>query len=330
MRYITSGAGCAVQEMTGKRMTKPGESQMRILLAAMAIGVLLVSVAVAQPQAATVAGRYPYLCSGALVSARLVDLPPGVILRSGEMKITQKDLDAEIRQSPKELWPQLKRNLFFVLENSATNTLLRYEATTWAKQAKNGSDRDKDGGIKAYLSSLTSALSVSDDEAKSFYDKNKDTVGDATYDQAKDQIKQYLLSQKRDQATGAHVAGLSERYEVDVGKAWVEKQYSAAIDNPVDKARGSGMPTLVDFGADGCRPCDMLAPIIDALRKEYAGKLNVLFVHVRKEQILAARYGVQVIPVQVFYDKDGKEVFRHLGFLPKDQIAAKLNEMGVK
>ena len=160
---------------------------MRTLLIAFAIGTLAVSGVVAQSQATTVAGRYSYLCSGALVSARLVDLPAGVILRSGEIKITQKDLDAEIRQSPKELWPQLKRNLFFVLENSATNAVLRYEASTWARQAKNGSDQDEDGGIKAYLASLRSALSVTDDEAKSFYDKNKDAVGDATYDQAKDQ-----------------------------------------------------------------------------------------------------------------------------------------------
>jgi thioredoxin 1 len=155
-------------------------------------------------------------------------------------------------------------------------------------------------------------------------------VGDATYDQAKDQIKQYLLGQKRNQTISDHIAGLSGRYEVDVSKSWVAKQYAAAIDNPVDKARNSGMPSMVDFGADGCRPCDMLAPIIDSLEKEYAGKLNVLFVHVRKEQILATRYGVQSIPLQVFYDKQGKEVYRHVGFFPKDQIIARFADLGVK
>lgn len=104
-----------------------------------------------------VKNAHPTLATGALASARLVELPAGTILRSGEMQITQKDLDAEIRKAPSELWPQLKRNLFF-----------------------------------------------------------------------------------------------------------------------------------------------------------------------------AARYGVQSIPVQIFFDKDGREVFRHVGFFPKDQITAKLAEMGVK
>jgi hypothetical protein len=56
---------------------------------------------------------YPILPSGPLASAELVVLPKGIILRSGELKLTQKDLEAEIRKSPEELWPQLKKNLFF-------------------------------------------------------------------------------------------------------------------------------------------------------------------------------------------------------------------------
>jgi len=61
-----------------------------------------------------------------------------------------------------------------------------------------------------------------------------------------------------------------------------------------------------------------------------AGHPNVLFVHVREEQVLAARYGVQSIPVQVFFDKDGREVFRHVGFFPQEELEKKLAEMGVK
>ncbi|MDD3805423.1 MAG: thioredoxin domain-containing protein, partial [bacterium] len=69
---------------------------------------------------------------------------------------------------------------------------------------------------------------------------------------------------------------------------------------------------------------------LESVKTEYAGKLNVLFVHVRKEQILAARYGIESIPVQVFFDKDGKEIFRHTGFFPREQIVSKLAEIGVK
>ena len=290
---------------------------------------VMINAADAQSIAQLVKDSYPTLTTGALASARLAELPTGTILRSGQIKITQKDLDTEIGKAPQALRPQLKRNLFFVLENKATQMLLGYEAADWAKQNKTAGD-GQDDLVKSYLSSLTTGLSVSDEELKSFFDKNKDMIGDATFDQVKDQLKDYLLNQKRQDAVSAHIAATGERYEIDVNKTWVAKQYSAAMDNPLDKARKSGKPTMVDLGADGCRPCDMMTPILESLKTDYAGKANVLFVHVRKEQILAARYGVQSIPVQVFFDKDGKEVFRHVGFFPKDQITAKLAEMGVK
>lgn len=305
----------------------------RLILAALSLALLsiptVVSAADAPTKATLVRESYPTLTTGALASARLVELPTGTVLQSGEMKITQKDLDAEIGKAPQEVRAELKRNLFFVLENKATQAFVDYEAGNWAKENKSTSG-SQDTLVKDYLSSLTSSVSVSDEEMKSFFDKNKDMIGDATFDQVKDQLKDYLLDQKRQDAIGAHISAMGERYEIDINKTWAAKQYSAAMDNPIDRARKSGMPTMVDLGADGCRPCDMMTPILESLKKEYAGKVNVLFVHVRKEQILAARYGVQSIPVQVFFDKDGKEYFRHVGFFPKDQIAAKLAEMGIK
>jgi len=74
----------------------------------------------------------------------------------------------------------------------------------------------------------------------------------------------------------------------------------------------------------------MMAPILEELKTEYAGKANVLFVHVRQEQILAARFGIQSIPVQVFFDKGGQEVFRHTGFFPKEEILKQLRSIGVE
>jgi thiol-disulfide isomerase/thioredoxin len=103
-----------------------------------------------------------------------------------------------------------------------------------------------------------------------------------------------------------------------------------AGDNPVDRARRSGKPTIVEFGAKGCIPCDMMQPILDKLRKDYPQKLNVVFVHVGEEQILSSRYGIRSIPVQVFFDNKGKEVFRHTGFFPEEDIMVQLKKMGVE
>ena len=91
-----------------------------------------------------------------------------------------------------------------------------------------------------------------------------------------------------------------------------------------------GYNTLVDFGADGCKPCEMMEPILATLKKKYKGKANVVFVHVREHQMLATRYGIQSIPVQIFFDKNGKEVFRHVGFFAQEEIEEKLEELGVQ
>ena len=87
---------------------------------------------------------------------------------------------------------------------------------------------------------------------------------------------------------------------------------------------------MIDFGREGCGPCDLMTPILNELSKEYAEKCNILFCHTGDNPLLASRYSITSIPIQVFFDKDGKEVFRHVGFFPKDQIVAKLAELGVK
>jgi thioredoxin 1 len=73
-----------------------------------------------------------------------------------------------------------------------------------------------------------------------------------------------------------------------------------------------------------------MAPILESLRREYEGKANVIFVHVGEQQVLASRYGIRAIPVQVFFDRSGQEVSRHVGFFAEDDIKAKLREAGVK
>ena len=98
--------------------------------------------------------------------------------------------------------------------------------------------------------------------------------------------------------------------------------------NPIEKARKSGKPLLVDFGSTGCAPCRRLAPILDEVKKEYAGKLDVLVIDVDSEPVLGSRYGASAIPLQIFYDSTGKERFRHTGFWSKASIVAKLAEIG--
>ena len=90
------------------------------------------------------------------------------------------------------------------------------------------------------------------------------------------------------------------------------------------------LPRLVDLGADKCIPCKMMAPILAELANDYVGQLNVVFIDVWKTPAEGPRYGIQVIPTQIFYDAAGKERFRHEGFIAKEDILAKWKELGVK
>jgi len=90
------------------------------------------------------------------------------------------------------------------------------------------------------------------------------------------------------------------------------------------------IPRLVDVGADKCIPCIKMAPILEQLREDFAGKMEVKFVDAWKSREEAASYGVQMIPTQIFYAADGKELFRHTGFYSREEILGKWQELGYR
>jgi len=87
--------------------------------------------------------------------------------------------------------------------------------------------------------------------------------------------------------------------------------------------------TFIELGADRCIPCRAMQPIMRELAKEYAGKIQVVFYDVWKDPRPARKYGIQLIPTQVFIDQGGKEIFRHVGYFPKDEILQMLKEKGI-
>lgn len=272
---------------------------------------------------------YPGVTSGALSFATLGELPDSVLLKKDELEITSAELESELAGANGPIQEQLAKNKLFLLDNLATSRLLLLQAKA-DDQGDQPSDASKRDLIQKYLEGVVADVEVTDDEVARFYEENKDMFGGASLDQIKDQLEDYVLGQKKQDAVKEHIRTMGQRMNIVVAADWVKEQAKRALDNPVDKARGSGKPSLIDFGSTGCRPCDMMAPILDTLKTKYEGKLNVLFIHVQEEQILASRYGIQSIPVQIFFDKNGKEVFRHTGFYPQEEIEKQLTEMGVK
>ena len=91
-----------------------------------------------------------------------------------------------------------------------------------------------------------------------------------------------------------------------------------------------GVVTMIDLGAKSCIPCKMMAPIITKLEKKYAGRAAIVFIDVWKNRDQGKRFRIRAIPTQIFFDKEGKEVFRHVGFMSEKAIVQQLKKMGVE
>ena len=89
------------------------------------------------------------------------------------------------------------------------------------------------------------------------------------------------------------------------------------------------LPRLLDLGATRCIPCKMMAPILEKLKKDYAGRLEVEFIDVWKNPDAGNKCGIRLIPTQIFYDATGKKLFRHEGFYDREDILAKWKGLGI-
>ena len=112
------------------------------------------------------------------------------------------------------------------------------------------------------------------------------------------------------------------------GPAYAE--LPSASDSVVKQALASGRPAVIDLGARHCIPCKKMAPILESLAGEYRGKASVLFIDAHEDQAAAKRFKVQMIPTQIFFDAQGKEVKRHIGFMDKADILKGLKAAGLK
>jgi len=104
----------------------------------------------------------------------------------------------------------------------------------------------------------------------------------------------------------------------------------SANEAAIQKALASGRPAVLDLGARTCIPCKKMAPILESLSAEYRNRASVLFVDVHEGQALAERFRIQMIPTQIFFNAQGKEVKRHVGFMEKSEIVKELKAAGLK
>jgi thioredoxin 1 len=105
--------------------------------------------------------------------------------------------------------------------------------------------------------------------------------------------------------------------------------YADEMVKDFNKIPVKGSVTMIDLGAKKCIPCKMMAPILEKLEKTYQGKADIVFIDVWQNNDQGTRFKVSAIPTQIFFDKNGQEVFRHVGFMDEESIIRQLTKMGV-
>jgi len=101
------------------------------------------------------------------------------------------------------------------------------------------------------------------------------------------------------------------------------------VTNRLDIDFSKHLVTFIELGADRCIPCKAMQPIMKEIAETYADRVQVVFYDVWKDPEPGRKYGVQLIPTQVFVDQKGKEIFRHVGLFPKEEILELLKKHGV-
>lgn len=303
-------------------------------------GILLVAVLAVMPCLAqdndpnglkTVEQLYPNLAAGVLTCAKVETLPEGVLLRSEGIEISSSNIDKSISSQPQQLQVEFKKNAFFVLEQEATGKLLKkIAAEELYKSGKDVDSMNDNQLIQAFIEDLTKDIKVTDSDVETFYKENEGVFGGTPLKSVRKQIESYVLQNKQKRFVDQYIQTLGQKLEITVSDVWTKQQAVKAKDNPLDKARNEGKPTLAIFSAASCCGPDKMIPVKIALQKKYGNSINIVYIEPRKEQILATRYGIRSIPSQIIFDSKGKEHFRHSGFLSEKDITAELNELGVQ
>ena len=95
------------------------------------------------------------------------------------------------------------------------------------------------------------------------------------------------------------------------------------------KVSAKAKVTFIELGSVSCIPCKEMQEVMKKVEAKYGDQIEVIFHDVVKDEAMGEKYGVQMIPTQVFLDETGKEFSRHVGFYPEADIDALLKGRGI-
>ena len=304
------------------------QKRLQWMITIMAVGTILWMItpisAALSAEAPTMGTAYPDFSEGILKSAKLEKMDKSLLLKAKGFEIRDSFVEGIFGQVTPEIRKELERNMLFLLDQEVMEQLIKDDA----KSMGIATEPPNEQMFQTYIDRVTKGVTVPEKAARTFYDENREMVGGVPFDQVKEAIQGLLLQQKKQEALQTHIQGLAGKAQMHINEDWVKKQVEMARDNPLDRARLSGKPTMIQFSDAGCAPCEMMKPIVKKLKKKYADTINVISIPVRENQMLAKRFNVQAVPVQVFFDKEGKKVLQHMGFMAEADIVSQLKKMG--
>jgi len=92
----------------------------------------------------------------------------------------------------------------------------------------------------------------------------------------------------------------------------------------VQNATSSGLPTVAEFGAETCDSCREMKVVLDSVARQTQGRAHVLVIDITKDWSSAQFFRIQMMPTQIFFDPNGREVWRHMGKLSEAEVIARL------
>jgi len=257
-------------------------------------------------------------------------------------KITLEEFNKEIANVEDPLRQMYREEPQPFLEEMIVKKLLLQEAKRQGISPPIRTYKDKDKDALSPEDFLIAELmkkqfstppTVTKEEIKNFYAMFKGQVGGKSLEQLSPAIEQLIREGKQREQLSVYIEQLRGNAKIEIDQIRLQKIAAKPpelnTEDDFKKALASGRPVLVNFGANNCLPCRQLRPVLKEVSKEYGEKASILVIDVYKYQELARQHKIMALPTLVFFDSKGKEVFRHMGIMDKENIVAKLEEIGM-
>lgn len=301
---------------------------------------------VPQKKKRTLVSRRTRFCVWFLLMVSISLLPwVGACGRSGQktivaevngQRITVKDFQEELARIPADMRPVYEQNPEEVLDRLISVTLLLQEAKRRGLvDSSDLRDLDKpniqEGMRRLMEQSIKGADKVTDKEVQAFYRQYRDEMGGKPLSEVREIIRMMILEQKQQQKIDTLVGKLHLAAAITAFPERLPKPPPPALEastaEAFQAALKSGRPTVVDFGSNRCIPCIQLRPVMRALKDAHTGRINVLFLEVSANRDLALLYKVRLVPTLIFFDAQGREVRREMGFMEQAAIEKVLRNL---